>query len=1018
MGLRCLSSFRWLGLALFLSVSGIALPSSSAQAYASNTSRSPQTARTYPLSKMPLLRLVLRLLQRFYIDPTQFKAKNMHRSGLQALERKLAEVQVTWAPQEKAYTVRLGPHTQTWKTGRFIGLFDVWLRLRPVAEFIGKHYRGDVPISEIEYAMVLGVMSTLDKQTRVISREILMRRRALRPQRKKGKIGAVLSWDKKTKQILIRSVVQDGPADLAGLKPNDRILAVDGAKVQGGGLLEWIGKIIGLRGSRVALTIARKGWAKPKRVVLIRALMAPPLVVSHLLPGKIGYIRLRQFAQGASLLIREHLARLRQRAKGNLLGLALDLRDNPGGRITEAVEICSLFVERGEVVTYAGANTKRKTYHVTGRNVEAQYPLVVLINDFSASASELLSGALQGNNRALVIGQQSYGKGTVQSVSGMPRLGLLYRVTVAQYMVPPDRSIQMVGIAPDIALTPISVKSGNVSYFSKPLRDQEARKKRWPKFLQQYSDPDAHFLMNISYLTHHAPGDRFRRKKRPRSLRTWWIDATHPLADDFEVWVARYMLANAQSSNRDVFFKRVKRPLEQLKQLQQKRLVRALKKRKIDWQASSAFQDRPALLTAKVKLLNAKLPVPTGKTIKLQVTVRPAGKVGVYRLRAIVHTPLPMLRYKEMLFGTLRFGRSVTQTLEFKLPHSLREGVVPLTIRYKADKAFKIPSTQFLLSWRSPSRPTYRIQYQILDPAPDGNGDGQLQAGEKAYVRMTIKQQGGAQATRPLVRLFVERTRVSKARQRLKSLQPGKSQTVWFEMRVPDNAKAGRRYSTITLVDPTFGARIKHRLGFQVVGPLPPPSAPRWVMCAKPVLLYNRPSSEESPIATLGAGAMLQVKRTHLRMHQVQLPLPQTYKTRHGLELRTLSAWLPQAMCQTASKAPEKQPSLVWLDQFVPPKVTWGFKPTNVVQTSTPKLKLTVVSEYGIRDLFVMQKKNKPFYKVFQYKNPKGTTRTQLRLPLKLKPGWNRLRLVVRTLQGAFTYPFQLSYQPKGTASR
>lgn len=1015
MGPRFLRSTRWicLCLALFLGVISLSPPSAHALPKRS------RKASNYPLGKMPLLRLVLRLLQRFYIDPTQFKAANMHRSGLQALENKLAEVQVQWGPKKKKYTVRLGPYTKTWRVQRFIGLFDVWLRLRPVAAFVGKHYRGDIPVSEIEYAMVIGVMSTLDKQTRVISREILLRRRALRPKAKNGKIGASLAWDKAKKHILIRSVVQDGPADLAGIKANDTIIAINKEKVNGGKLIRWFEKIIGLRGSRIALTIRRKGWSKPKTFVLIRALIAPPLVVSHLLPGKIGYVRLRQFSQGASLLIREHLARLRQKAKGNLLGLALDLRNNPGGRITEAVKICSLFVEKGEVVTYAGANTKRKTYNVTGRNVEAQYPLVVLINDRSASASELLSGALQGNNRALVIGQQSYGKGTVQSVSGMPRLGLLYRVTVAQYMVPPDRSIQMVGVAPDIALSPINVLPGKTYYFSKPLRDQESRKKRWPKFLQQYLDPDAHFLMHIPYLTHAAPGDKFKRSKAPRSLKSWWIDATHPLANDFEVWVARYMLAHARSSNRDVFFKRLKRPLQRLKKLQLKRLARALKKQAIDWSASDAAKNVSVVIVPKIKILNAKLPLPTGKTIKLQVKVTGGGKPMVHRLRAIIHTKLPMLRYKEMLFGTLWPTRSYTQTIEFKLPHYLRQGVVPITIKFRGDKVNLYPKeTTFLLPWRSPKPPRYHVQYHVIDPTPDGNGDGQLQAGEKAYVRVTVRQEGGDKPTKPILRLFMERTRIGQSRVKLGKMKPGESKTAWFTLRIPDNAKMGRRFSTITLVEPKYGVIVKHKLDLPIAGPLPPMRLSRWVTCATPVTLYNRPSPQSAPLATLSAGSNVRVLRTRLGMHQVQLPLPKAYSKGNSRPLTTMSAWMLQKPCKPSQTKQTKISKLQWLEQFNPPKVSWNFQPTKLVHTPTPKPMLRVTSEHGIRDLYVKRKKKKQFYKVFQYKNPKGKMQVKLPIPLKLEPGLNRLQLVVRTSQGAFTYPFQLSYLSKKAASR
>lgn len=975
---------------------------------------------TYPLEKMPLLRLVLRLLQRFYIDPTQFKAAKMHKAGLQALERRLPEARVTWQTRQKKYTLQLGPHRKSFPSRRFIGLFDVWLRLQPVARFVKQHYKGEAPLSEIEYAMVIGVMSTLDKQTRVMSRRILLRRRALRPRRKGGKIGVVLRWDKKNKYLQIQRIQPDGPADLAGLKARDRIVAIDGRKLGVGSFQDWIGKIVGLRGSRVALHILRKGWPKPKRIVLIRARISQPLVTGHLLPGKIGYIRLRQFSSGASLLIREQLARLRRRAKGNLLGLALDLRNNPGGRVTEAVAIASMFVEQGQVVTYAGANIKRRTYNVSGKNVEALYPLVVMLSDHSASASELLAGALQGHQRALVIGQRSYGKGTVQSVSGIPKLGLMYRVTVAQYMVPPERSIQMVGVAPDIALVPVSVQPDKVRFYSTTLRDRAARKKRWPQFLQQYLDPSAKSLMSIRYLSHlsrRSKKSRPRAKKsRRRSTRSWLIQRKHPLGHDFEVWVARYMLANAKSGRRDLFYTQVKRALKKLQRQQNKQIVKALRAFNTNWSLPKKLQKK-AKLTVKIQAVGVQSPIPTGKSFLLQVKIKNEGKGTAYRARTILRSKLSFLRYRELLFGQIKPGQAIARSLKVKLPHRLPSGVEPLTFLLQADGAEPAKPTVFPLTWKSSPQPRYTIAYQIADPSPDGNGDGRIQAGERVHLFVTIKQHGKAVATNPNLTLFVERVRVLQRRASLPSLASGKTRTAVFSLRVSDSVRKGSIYSTLTLSERKFGVLIRHRLPLSIAPPFPSlrPQTQKWGDCG-PSTIYNDAGLNAHPIGTFERGATIRWIRTYRNAIQIALPAPSVdpsslpNKALQRAVPRYLSAWVPKKACKAILQGPSQLSSLKWIYHFVPPLLSFA-NDSLQTQTAQTKISLTLKSLHGLRDLYLLQNGHKVHYQTVQYQNPRGLKQLTTSIAVKLKPGLNQLHLIARTLQGSFRYPFYRTYR-------
>lgn len=998
---------------------------------------------SYPLEQMPLLRLVLRLLQRLYIDPTQFDAQKMHRAGLEGLENRLPEVLVIWPKDAKRFTVRLGEQQESWLVPKFIGLFDVWLRLQPVAAFVQKHYRGDISMAEIEYAMVLGVMSTLDQQTRVVSRAILMRQKALQPVIKTGRLGVVLVLTPKSDALVVQQVLTDSPAALAGLQPEDRVVAVDGEQVRGQTMIYWRNKLLGFRGTRVSLHVQRKGWSTPRKIVLIRAHLTPPLVEGVLLPGQFGYVRLRQFSEGASLFIREELARLRRANKGDLLGLVLDLRDNPGGLIDEAVKICGMFVESGQVVTYAGANVPRRTLSVSGQNVEGLYPLVVLLNERSASASELLAGALQGHQRALVLGQRSYGKGTVQSVSQLGGLGLLYRITIAQYLVPPERSIQMVGIAPDIQLTPVVLDPKQPVFESTPLRDQAERVQRWPTFLQQNLDPEAKSLFTIRYLSrwksphwesqtksspaasHKPKGKKPRTRKnnhrRPKGVQPWRIDPNSRLSQDVEVWIARYLLAHAQSGRRDLFLQKIKTAIVYLQQEQEQQIVAGLQSMGIDWRQPIRSRKSQTSLQVHIEPVEKTGSVWTGKPFQLRITVKNSGQESAYRVRTMVHTRLRVLRYRELLWGRIQPGQSVSRVLQVTLPRILESGAEQLEFHWQGVGIKPMPPTLYTLRWNSKTRPRYHIAYVQADPSPDGNGDGQIQAGETIHWWVTVKSVGSPEPTQPELQLVVEQASLVQSRLSLGTLLPGQSRTVVFTMHVSEHATPGFRYAHLILTEKHLGMSRRYRLPLVVAPPLWSwqRNTSSWVTCPEPTTLFATASRSGSPVARLGKGSRVRIVRRFQQAIQLEIPAPHVWSKSLVTHVPTLlSLWTSQHSCLPTTHTSALVQDLQWLYQLEPPVVHGLPMSAVVTEGKQYKLSLTLHSAHGIRDVVLFRQRKKIDYRPIRYNQPGTINKQSLEFMLPLKQGLQRFRLFVRTTQGSFVYPFHVSSLPKPKNSR
>ena len=263
-----------------------------------------------------------------------------------------------------------------------------------------------------------------------------------------GGLGIEVSEDKGV--IKVVSPIDDTPAARAGIKPGDIITALDGKTVIGLSLNDAVDRMRGPPNSKIVLTIKRQDIDKPIEVPLIRETIHIQVVKSRMEPNDIGYVRLTQFTEQADSGIKAAVKALRAQNGGKLRGLVLDLRNNPGGLLDQAVAVSSDFVDQGEIVsTRARHPEDSQRWDAKGDDIMHGAPVVVLINGGSASASEIVSGALQDHHRAVLVGTRSFGKGSVQTVIPLPGNGAM-RLTTARYYTPSGRSIQALGISPDV----------------------------------------------------------------------------------------------------------------------------------------------------------------------------------------------------------------------------------------------------------------------------------------------------------------------------------------------------------------------------------------------------------------------------------------------------------------------------------------------------------------------------------------------------------------------------------------
>lgn len=247
--------------------------------------------------------------------------------------------------------------------------------------------------------------------------------------------------------ITVVSPIEGSPADRAGIKAGDRIIKINGKSTREMDLTEAVGLMRGKSGTHVLLTILREDNKHPFDVSLARKVIKVPSVRAELLSDRIGYVRITSFQErtGTDLANAVH----DMEKSGPLVGLILDLRNNPGGLLDQAVAVSDLFLSSGTIVTTESRKKEVDRRVATGEGTEPMYPIIILINGGSASASEIVAGALQDNARALIMGSQSFGKGSVQTVMELDD-GSALKLTIARYFTPSGRSIQALGITPDV----------------------------------------------------------------------------------------------------------------------------------------------------------------------------------------------------------------------------------------------------------------------------------------------------------------------------------------------------------------------------------------------------------------------------------------------------------------------------------------------------------------------------------------------------------------------------------------
>jgi len=336
------------------------------------------------------------------------------------------------------------------ETFRQLELFgDIFERVR-------SFYVDETADKELIESAINGMLQSLDPHSSYLNEESF-RDMQVQTRGEFGGLGIEVTMEQGFVRVV--SPIDDTPAARAGIEAGDMITHLDGGTVLGLNLADAVDKMRGRVGSDIKLTIRREG-REPFDVTVTRDVIRIQSVRSHI-EGEVGYLRVTTFNEQTDIGVKREISKMREELGDSMIGLVLDLRRNPGGLLDQAIKVSDAFLERGEIVSTRGRDEgDAQRFNAKTGDLINGLPMVVLINGGSASASEIVAGALQDHSRAVVMGTQSFGKGSVQTIMPIPGHGAM-RLTTAAYFTPSGRSIQKTGVTPDIVVQQAKIETAN-----------------------------------------------------------------------------------------------------------------------------------------------------------------------------------------------------------------------------------------------------------------------------------------------------------------------------------------------------------------------------------------------------------------------------------------------------------------------------------------------------------------------------------------------------------------------------
>jgi len=942
-------------------------------------------AQREQLSELRVFNKVVLLVKEQYVEPARIQPREMLRAALDAVEKNVPEVLVEDVDDgtlKVAVGTAAGMEERLFDIHDVTSLWDVSFRLNAIFRFLEPRISTDVDKKEVEYAAINGMLAKLDPHS-VLLEPRYSQEMKLSTKGEFGGLGIVISI--RDGGLTVISPIDGTPADKVGIKAQDKIVKIGEESTVNMGLDEAVDRLRGKPNTPVVIWVMRKGWEEPRRFEIVRAVIRVESVSAERV-GDLAYVKLKQFQGHTAEDVYAGIEKAKVKSKAPLKGVILDLRNNPGGLLDQSIEVGNLFLKDGVIVVTQEGQAKdgRREVLARARNHKVDLPVIALVNGGSASASEIVAGALKNRGRGLIIGDQTFGKGSVQQLYDFPDTSSL-KLTIGQYLTPGDESIQSVGITPDVQLTAIrATDRENLNI----LPDEHTREEDLDRHLNDARTRTSKPVYELAYLAEEI--DQAEAERR---------DASSAFVEDFEVALARRILeavpasAPPSSVGRDELITTAKSVIAATAATEEKRVDEALGKLGVDWSKGAS-----AASTLSVSVVE-NAPIVAGEPWKLTLEAKNTGSQPLHRVHGNTRATLGYLSDREFLFGRLAPGESKRFSVDMKVPKELpsRRDLVRVVVG-DAQKDLATVDVPVVIS--GVDRPRFSYGLFIDDGAGKdtaGNGDGLLQLGESVALVVGIKNNGKGAAAEPtalLKNLGGPEVFIDVGRQRLDALAPGASSVARFTFKVvaPTDAPPPEKVELrLHVFDNALGDYLVEKLSF----PLKPATgqtskAKGVVEASAPVSILAAADAGAAVVARANAGARLEQVGEANGFVRVRLGGEPLY-----------------GYIQSSGVTPSKGKPGVGIGEATGLSLVYGRDPPAirfvdaagaprtdaVVDGDRFDIVARIVDDGRVNDAYVFVGDQKVFY---QRLDSRGPTDVTLRHGVKLEPGVNVITVVAR----------------------
>ena len=720
--------------------------------------------------------IVMQYVNRYYVNKSDIDPNDMLIQALGRLERIVDEVLVDFPEGEEGQVVEVQVvnKKQTFDMTDIQDLNDVTNKLGQIFEFVTPNLTSrDIEINEIEYAVLDEMLKTLDAHSGVITPQVY-KEFMIETEGSFGGLGIVIGI--RDGELTVISPIEGTPAYNIGIKPNDKIVQIEDESTVNMSLIEAVSKLRGPKGTQVAIHINRDSFAKPKEYKITRDTIKIESVETFDLDDGIRYVRIRDFQKNTLDSIVENL----KNGGDNPEGIILDLRGNPGALLDQAERISDLFLTDGVIVTTKVGNSAKR-YHANDKDHQYAGNVVVLVDAGSASASEIVAGALKNNERAVIIGERTFGKGSVQQIFDSND-GSALKLTIAQYLTPGDISIQDVGVTPDIILHPTTITENSIIFNSNlEPRLNKLNGKSANSVQENRENP----MYSITYLQDVEINDGEEEPTPEEALTK--KEKREKIENDFYVSLARDIILSSKAPSRQEALAQIHKDISKITSNQDDKIVNQWGKLGVDWSYGKKPASNPSM---NVRII-PQIPVArAGEEVEISVEVENTGTEAVYRLSATTESENLILSGKELIFGKLNPGEKKLWSTKVEIPKWALTRQDKISLKFQDAHKSKIPDYDFNFKINALPRPLYAFNYEIADDGrygSSGNGNGITEEGEKIALVVRVKNLGDGSSEKTVVglkNLSGDTIFLEKGRAELEDLSPQEIRETDFSFNV------------------------------------------------------------------------------------------------------------------------------------------------------------------------------------------------------------------------------------------